>query len=196
MILYEWAHAYRTIPLDGRPHLAGNIKLYNGDSRGHWEGNTLVVDVTNFNDKVFLDSHGSFYSEALHVVERWTLVDANTLKYEATLEDPTVFTRPLDDRVHPRPVIRNRVMSFWRRRATRVSASSTGWRQAASSWRLAKPESTRTKKRKNDAAPRPLALHDQHRVTVAVESIAAFNRLPVRREQPFPARKGADQHEE
>ena len=94
VILYEWAHAYRTIPLDGRPHLAGNIKLYNGDSRGHWEGNTLVVDVTNFNDKVFLDSHGSFYSEALHVVERWTLVDANTLKYEATLEDPTVFTRP------------------------------------------------------------------------------------------------------
>ena len=196
MILYEWAHAYRTIPLDGRPHLAGNIKLYNGDSRGHWEGNTLVVDVTNFNDKVFLDSHGSFYSEALHVVERWTLVDANTLKYEATLEDPTVFTRPwtiaftLDRNTQPGYEFLEEA------RATRVSASSTGWRQAASSWRLAKPESTRTKKRKNDAAPRPLALHDQHRVTVAVESIAAFNRLPVRREQPFPARKGADQHEE
>ena len=94
VILHEWDHAYRVIPLNGRPHVARDIKLYNGDSRGHWEGNTLVVDVTNFNDKVWLDSHGSFYSEALHVVERWTLVNADTIKYEATLEDPNVFTRP------------------------------------------------------------------------------------------------------
>ena len=55
---------------------------------------TLVVDVSNFNDKVWIDSHGSFYSENLHVEERWRLVDANTISYEATLEDPTVFTRP------------------------------------------------------------------------------------------------------
>ena len=94
VILYEWDHAYRVIPLDGRPHVAANIKLYNGDSRGHWEGNTLVVDATNFNDKAWLDSHGSFYSEALHVVERWTFIDAATIKYEATLDDPKVFTRP------------------------------------------------------------------------------------------------------
>ena len=94
VILYEWVHAYRVIPTDGRPHVGEAIHLYNGDSRGHWEGDTLVVDVTNFDDSVWLDSHGSFYSEALHVVERWTLVDPDTINYEATIEDPTVFTRP------------------------------------------------------------------------------------------------------
>ena len=94
VILYEWAHAYRVIPLDGQAHVGDDIQMYNGDSRGRWEGDTLVVDVTNFNDQVWLDSHGSFYSENLHVVERWTLLDADTISYEATLEDPTVFTRP------------------------------------------------------------------------------------------------------
>ncbi|HIN11161.1 MAG TPA: hypothetical protein EYM63_06035 [Acidobacteria bacterium] len=94
VILYEWVHAYRVIPTDGRPHVGEDIHLYNGDSRGHWEGDTLVVDVTNFDDSVWLDSHGSFYSEALHVVERWTLVDPDTINYEATIEDPIVFTRP------------------------------------------------------------------------------------------------------
>ncbi len=93
VILYEWVHAYRIIPTDGRPHVGEDIHMYNGDSRGRWEGDTLVVDVTNFNDKVWFDSHGSFYSEALHVVERWTLVDPDTINYEATIEDPTVFTR-------------------------------------------------------------------------------------------------------
>ena len=94
VILYEWAHAYRVIPTDGRPHVGEDISLFNGDSRGRWEGDTLVVDATNFNNQVWLDSHGSFYSEALHVVERWRLVDADTISYEATIEDPTVFTRP------------------------------------------------------------------------------------------------------
>ena len=94
VILYEWVHAYRVIPTDGRPHVGEDIHLYNGDSRGHWEGDTLGVDVTNFDDSVWLDSHGSFYSEALHVVERWTLVDPDTINYEAIIEDPTVFTRP------------------------------------------------------------------------------------------------------
>ena len=94
VILYEWAHAYRVVPLDGRPHVGEDIALYNGDSRGRWEGDTLVVDVTNFNDVPWLDSHGSFYSERLHVVERWRMLDADTIRYEATIEDPTVFTRP------------------------------------------------------------------------------------------------------
>ena len=94
VIQYEWAHAYRVIPTDGRPHVGADIGLFNGDSRGRWEGDTLVVDVTNFDTIPWLDSHGSFYSEALHVVERWTLVDAGTIRYEATVEDPNVFTRP------------------------------------------------------------------------------------------------------
>ncbi|MYD71003.1 MAG: hypothetical protein F4W89_09720 [Acidobacteria bacterium] len=94
VILYEWAHAYRIIPMDGRPHVGEDIVLFNGDSRGRWEGDTLVVDTRNFNDVPWLDSHGSFYSESLRVVERWTLTDADTLHYEATVEDPTVFTQP------------------------------------------------------------------------------------------------------
>lgn len=93
-IQYAWNHAYRTIPLDGRPHIPAGIKLDNGDSRGHWEGNTLVVDVTNLDDQTWFDAHGTFHSNDLHVVERWTVVDANTIHYEATLDDPAVFARP------------------------------------------------------------------------------------------------------
>ena len=94
VIQYEWAHAYRVIPMDGRPHVGPDIRLFNGDSRGRWEGDTLVVEVANLDTAPWIDSHGSFFSEALRVVERWSLVDADTLRYEATLEDPNVFTRP------------------------------------------------------------------------------------------------------
>ena len=94
VILYGWAHSYRIIPLDGRPHVGSNIKLQMADSRGHWEGDTLVVDVTNNSDKIWFDSHGSFHSDAMHLVERWTMVDANTIYYEATIEDPKVYTQP------------------------------------------------------------------------------------------------------
>ena len=101
IIQYEWIHAYRIIPLDGRPHPPKELTLWQGDSRGRWEGNTLVVDVANFrhdpvgyNKQPWIDSHGTFYSDALHVVERWTFADANTINYEATIEDPKVFTQP------------------------------------------------------------------------------------------------------
>jgi hypothetical protein len=101
IIQYEWIHAFRVIPLDGRPHPPKELTLWQGDSRGRWEGNTLVVDVTNFrhdpvgyNKQPWLDSHGTFYTDALHVVERWTFADANTISYEATIEDPKVFTQP------------------------------------------------------------------------------------------------------
>jgi hypothetical protein len=93
-IVYESNHVFRVVPMDGRPHVAPNVKLWMGDSRGRWEGNTLVIDVTNFTDETWLDSHGSFHSDALHVIERWTMVGADRLDYEATLEDPKVFTRP------------------------------------------------------------------------------------------------------
>jgi hypothetical protein len=93
LILYESHHAYRIIHLEGK-HPSASIKLWNGDSRGRWEGDTLVVDVTNQNGRTWLDMAGNFTTPSLHVVERFTPVDANTINYEATLEDPTLYTRP------------------------------------------------------------------------------------------------------
>jgi hypothetical protein len=89
-ILQEEIHDVRIIPLDGRPHLGPNIRQYLGDSRGHWEGNTLVVDVTNFNNRT--NFRGS--SENLHVIERFTRIDEDTILYEFTVDDPTTWTRP------------------------------------------------------------------------------------------------------
>ena len=80
----------RNIPADGSPHLPSHVLQRFGDSRGHWEGKTLVVDVTNFTPKT--DFRGS--RENLHLVERWTRIDATTLEYEVTIEDPTTWTRP------------------------------------------------------------------------------------------------------
>lgn len=110
VMLYEWNHLYRYIPLDGRPHVNADIRLGMGDSRGHWEGNTLVVDVTNFTENTWVVGHGAppegapasalttghgvFHSDELHVVERFTLRDADTIHYEVTIEDPQVFTQP------------------------------------------------------------------------------------------------------
>ena len=93
-ILSERGHLSRVILMDGRAHVGADTKLWMGDSRGHWEGNTLVVDVTNFNGRAWFDLRGHFYSDALHVVERLTLIDVNTIDYEATMEDPKVYTRP------------------------------------------------------------------------------------------------------
>jgi hypothetical protein len=93
-IFYESNHVYRIIPVDGRPHVGKGVKLWMGDSRGRWEGNTLVVDVTNFNDETWFDAHGSFHSDALHVVERWTMVSDDKIDYEVTIEDSNVFTTP------------------------------------------------------------------------------------------------------
>ena len=94
LILSEWNHVYRVIPTNGQPHLSDKIRLWMGDSRGQWEGDTLVVDVTNHNGKAWLSVVGDFYSDALHVVERFTMVDADTIEYEVTLDDPNVYTRP------------------------------------------------------------------------------------------------------
>ena len=80
----------RNIVMDGRPHLPAGIRQWFGDSRGRWEGNTLVIDVTNFSPKT--DYQGS--RENLHLVERWTRTGPRTLAYEVTIEDPTVWTRP------------------------------------------------------------------------------------------------------
>jgi hypothetical protein len=94
VFVYEQNHPYRIIPLDGRSHPSQDVKLWMGDSRGHWEGNTLVVDVANNNSKSRLDNEGDFASDKLHIVERYTFIDAKTMEYQATLEDPSVYTRP------------------------------------------------------------------------------------------------------
>lgn len=96
VLFFEWGHDYRVIRLDGRPHPGKEIKLWMGDSLGHWEGNTLVVDVTNFNDKswIGLTSSGTFHSDALHVRERYTPLDADQIYYEYTVEDPNVLEKP------------------------------------------------------------------------------------------------------
>jgi hypothetical protein len=94
ILAWEFSHAYRIIPLTDRPHIAPNIKLVMGDSRGRWEGDTLVVDTTNVNDWDWFDYTGTFHSDAMTVVERFTVVDADTLDYQYTVTDPRVFTRP------------------------------------------------------------------------------------------------------
>jgi hypothetical protein len=87
-ILSEMAHDARVIPLDGRPHLPSSVRRWNGDSRGRWEGDTLVVDTTNFSPKSeFMGSH-----ENLHLTERFTRVAADILNYEFTIDDPTMWT--------------------------------------------------------------------------------------------------------
>jgi hypothetical protein len=98
VFIWDEYHAYRVIPLDGRPHVGPNVKLWMGDARGHWEGNTLVIDTTNVRG-ARLTYIGDFYSDKAHIAERLTFVDADTMNYEATVDDPTVFTRPWTMRV-------------------------------------------------------------------------------------------------
>jgi hypothetical protein len=90
---FEWSLDYRLIHTDGTPHPM-DLDSWMGDSRGHWEGDTLVVDVANHNDKTWLDMAGDFHSDALHLVERYRMTDANTIQYEATIADSKVFTKP------------------------------------------------------------------------------------------------------
>ncbi len=92
--LFEDHHAERVIAMDGRRPLGENIKLKNGDSRGRWDGNTLAIDVTNVNGYTWFDDSGNFYTDAAHLVERLTMVDADTIHYEVTVEDPKAYTRP------------------------------------------------------------------------------------------------------
>jgi hypothetical protein len=94
VILYEFQHAYRIIPIGDKPHVGENISLWMGDSRGRWEGNTLVVDVKNHSPHTWLDVVGNHHSDALRVVERWTIAGPDTLNYQATLEDPKTYTKP------------------------------------------------------------------------------------------------------
>jgi hypothetical protein len=94
ILLHEYVHAVRTIHADGTPHSADAGESWLGDSRGHWEGDTLVVDSTHFNDRTWFDRAGNFHSNALHVVERFTPSDPDHIDYSVLIEDPKVFTRP------------------------------------------------------------------------------------------------------
>jgi hypothetical protein len=92
-ILYEYVHTFCNIYIDS-PHPKGPIQWWMGDSRARWEGDTLVVDVVHFTDQTWLDRSGNYHSEALHVVERYTRRGPDHMLYEATIEDPKVFSRP------------------------------------------------------------------------------------------------------
>ena len=92
-ILYEYVHTFRNIYLDS-PHPKGPISWWMGDSRARWEGDTLVVDVVHFTDQTWLDRSGNYHSDALHVIERYTRTGPDHMLYEATIEDPNVFSRP------------------------------------------------------------------------------------------------------
>jgi hypothetical protein len=96
VIRNEMIHETRVIPLDGRPHIGSAIRQYLGDSRGHWEGDTLVIETTNFNGKVGITRNGNTLptSREMRIVERITRVDASTLQYQATVDDPATWTRP------------------------------------------------------------------------------------------------------
>jgi hypothetical protein len=98
LIAYQYIHSYRTIYTNNTPHIDG-LDFWLGDSRAHWEGETLVVDIADFNDQTWFDAAGDYHSDKLHVVERYTRTGADTLEYEATIEDPDVFTRPWKIRV-------------------------------------------------------------------------------------------------
>jgi hypothetical protein len=100
VILYEMIHEARIIPIDGRPHLDKSVRLWTGDPRGRWEGNTLIVETTNFNGLGWIATNaasarirGVPHSDALRLVERFSRVDADTIRYEVTIEDPNVYTR-------------------------------------------------------------------------------------------------------
>ncbi len=93
-ILQEHIHDTRFIPLDGRPHVPGKIRQFAGDSRGRWEGDTLVVETTNFNRHAFIRNFNGNLSTDLHVVERFTRLGPDTLGYEFTVTDPNTWTRP------------------------------------------------------------------------------------------------------
>jgi hypothetical protein len=126
LVIMFAARNFREIPTDGRPHVNPATKFWTGNPRGRWDGNTLVVDITNLNGQQWFDSVGNFYSDQTRMVERWTLVDANTIDYQITIEDPTIYTRPW-------------TMTFPRRRA---GTGGTDNRTGKYAWRdTAAPES-------------------------------------------------------
>ncbi len=104
---FEWSLVHRLIYTDGEPQRYSGLEFWMGDSRGRWEGDTLVVDVTGHNNRTWFDMSGNFHSEAMRLVERYTMLDPDTIEYEATIEDPQVFTQPWTIRM---PIYRHKDM--------------------------------------------------------------------------------------
>jgi hypothetical protein len=94
LLFFGYVHTTRIIHMDGRPRVPENVRLWLGDSHGRWEGDTLVVETTNFNGKFWFALGGDFMTDAGRIVERFRLSDANTLQWEATITDPKAYTRP------------------------------------------------------------------------------------------------------
>lgn len=94
VMAWERTHAYRIIPLDGRPHAPAKVTMYMGDARGRWEGNTLVVETRNLRDWSWFDSKGTLHSDEMTLVERYTYVDRDTLELRITFTDPQTLARP------------------------------------------------------------------------------------------------------
>jgi hypothetical protein len=94
VMVFEYDRGVRNIYTNGTPHPRGPLNWWMGDSRGRWEGNTLIVDVVYFTDQTWFDRAGNFHSDALHLVERFTPAGPDHINYEVTVEDPNVFTRP------------------------------------------------------------------------------------------------------
>ncbi|MCU1336754.1 MAG: hypothetical protein JWO19_2335 [Bryobacterales bacterium] len=104
-ITFEWSQVYRLIYLNGKPPLHDGVESWMGDSRARWEGDTLVVEIAGQNDRTWFDMAGNFHSDAVRVTERYTMLDADTIQYEATIQDPKVFTKPWKIRM---PLVRQK----------------------------------------------------------------------------------------
>jgi hypothetical protein len=93
-MLFEWSYIYRIVYMHGKPTPHPGLEHFMGDSRGRWEGDTLVVDIDSFTDRTWLDMSGNFHSNEMKLTERYTMTDPDTIRYQVTVTDPKVFTRP------------------------------------------------------------------------------------------------------
>ena len=92
--MFEDHHVFRILAFGAKPRVGTSIKQWHGDAAARWEGNTLVVDTTNLNGYNWLDDAGNFFTDSVHLVERLTMIDRNTMHYAITLDDPKAYTRP------------------------------------------------------------------------------------------------------
>jgi hypothetical protein len=132
-VVFVWDeyHAFRVVPLDNRPRLGAGVKLWVGDGRGRWDGNTLIIETTNLKAKSRLDVVGDFFTDKATLLERFTFVDAKTLTYEVTVTDPTVCTRPWTMRVVQRRMPDDEFWEFACHEGERDAAITAGQEPAA-----------------------------------------------------------------